>query len=183
MKNKRNTARFLSFLTVLAVLLTAGIVLGINASAEEGAKIEVSNGADLATLLSGGTVNEQTLADGDTVVLTADVYMGTDATCTVAAKTVTITSAEGGPYTIYRGVQGQTAIIITVATPMFTLSKGANVTLTNVTLDGQKNEIADAVTVGGAFFSDTYTSVLHGTLTIGAGAKIQNFAAINKTVH
>ena len=175
--NTKKTAKILSLVAVLALVLTAVIAFGITASAETtGKEIEVSNASDLTTLLSGEALADgTTLADGDTIVLTADIYMGTAGTCATAKK-VTITSKDS-ICTIYRGAEGQTALTMSASVPMFTLSAGAEVTLTNVILDGQKSVITDSKTNGSGF------DVTGGAvLVFGDGVVGQNFSAARGAV-
>ena len=191
MSNTRKTARLLSFLMVLAVLLTAGIVLGINASAAE--THTVTTAQEFADALAAA-------AAGDTITLGADIYLGDlwtitdngDGTASAKPitytinKNLTITSSkkeDGSYYTLYRGVdfsnKSYKTITVTGHAPIFRKENtGATLRFRNITLDGQKvtedaegNQVGiiDAHTVGSAF------DINGGRVAIENNVVIQNF--------
>ena len=96
MKHTFSSARLLSLVMVLAVLLTAGIVLGINASAEETTTTYVSDWSGFTAAVK----------NGGEVVLTCDISTPDASTAkslcqlSTTAPALTIRSGEGGPYTI-----------------------------------------------------------------------------------
>jgi hypothetical protein len=86
-----------------------------------------------------------------------------------ANKTITITSDEGGPYTLLRGKTGN----------LFTLTgSGTTVSFTNCVIDGNKASSAYATNAGGCLFNVNATATGDvPNLIIGEGAVFQN----NKT--
>lgn len=133
MKNKKNTARLLSFVMVLAVLLTAGIVLGINASAEGEAELpthSVDTEAELKTALK----------EGGIITLTADIELAAKVSANywyqiaATAQPITLQSDEGGPYTIS---YAQSLIDASFQGQMFNVAADAQpITLLDVIFDG-----------------------------------------------
>ncbi len=170
---KRNMTKILSIAMVLAVLITLCVVLGVPAAAEANTYV-VTTEAELADYLADGICGENTLVAGDILDIQADLYMGklwadgTPATVNIdTGFAITLTSSTGN--TIYRGAaETFDAVTIEASTPLFTIANATTVTVTNITVDGQKSLIADAKSQGGAFN-------VAGALIIEDGAVLQNF--------
>lgn len=192
MKNKKNTARLLSFVMVLAVLLTAGIVLGINASAtEEEALPEylVATDKELKTALN--TIETNVAAGeqaGGIITLTADIPLSKDYNKSASywhafsaiSQSVTIRSGEGGPYTIS---YAQDLIDEGFTGALFLMNTGdvGTITLLDVIFDG--TGVTTGKNGGLAYFNAATTA--GGTvLNFGSEAEpdrmpeIRNFTAV-----
>ncbi len=177
---KRNMTKILSIVAVLAMLITLCVVLGTTAAAE-GQTHAIENATQLASLFAGEEVNGKTLASGDIVEIQNDFYMSTGTTLASSITVnvdVTITSAAGGPYTIFRGSDDATAITVGAETPMFDVVGTATLTLTDIILDGQKELVKGTVTTKSAAIRVKKTNNdSYATLIVESGTVIQNFTA------
>ena len=194
--NNKKTAKILSLVAVLAMVLTMTVALGVSASAVEYSQVDPNveivdevvvttedqlksairkNSADDASITNIGPIEladgrKVTLRDGGTIILGADIETNWVFSSTIGVnKSFTLKSAEGHTYTIYRGAKGAPAKTSTTRAN-FTLQNGATVIVENVVFDGQKDLVTTSSAYGGAFSVSAGT-----TLILNKGAVIQNY--------
>jgi uncharacterized repeat protein (TIGR02543 family) len=127
------------------------------------------------------TAMNSTVAAGDTVIIDNNITLDTNSTITTKAVAFTLTSGEGGPFTLLRGTSNNA--------DMITVAAGTVLTTTNIILDGNRAQRPAAQTgkvlqVKGTLNMNDNTYVQNNySSSQGGGIVVQNTASATAVVN